>query len=75
MIQDKTFNVYENNVTEYNKLEFLPLNFAFFLECTVAGGLKMICERTLPFWWDDADNFSVLEKLAVAAFNKVIFFI
>ena len=40
-------------------------------ECTVAGALKMIHERTLPFWWDDADNFTVVEKLAVAAFNKV----
>ena len=42
-------------------------------ECTLAGMLQMICCRTLPFWWDDAHDFSVLQKLAVLAFNKVIF--
>jgi hypothetical protein len=31
----------------------------------------MLAEQTFPFWWDDADNFAVLEKLSVAAFNKV----
>ena len=43
----------------------------FVVECTLAGMLHMISTRTIPFWWDDANDFSILEKLAVLAFNKV----
>lgn len=38
---------------------------------TLAAALEISSNRTLPFFWDDASDFSVLEKLAVAAFNKV----
>jgi hypothetical protein len=42
------------------------------LDCTFAGATQMmLAEQAFPFWWDDADNFAVLETLSVAAFNKV----
>ena len=30
-------------------------------DLTFAGAMKMAAEETLPFWWDDASDFSVLE--------------
>ena len=41
-----------------------------FAECTAAGALKLISKRTLPFWWDDASNFTVLvERLVFKLFS------
>ena len=40
-------------------------------ECTLAGALELASSRTTPFLWDDASDFSVIEKLAVVAFNQV----
>lgn len=40
-------------------------------ECTLAGAMELASSRTLPFLWDDASDFPVIEKLAVAAFNQV----
>ena len=45
------------------------------LECTIAAMTNIITRQSLPFWWDDAYKFSVLEDLAVMAFNKVRLFI
>ncbi|CAB3990910.1 Hypothetical predicted protein, partial [Paramuricea clavata] len=39
-------------------------------ELTSAGALKLTKGRTLPFWWDDASDFSVLEELAVSSYNN-----
>jgi hypothetical protein len=36
--------------------------------------MELISQQTIPFWWDDAADFSILEKLSVAAFNRVIRF-
>ena len=43
----------------------------YFLECTLAGILKLACSRTLPFWWDDVSDFTTLKALAVQTFNQV----
>lgn len=40
---------------------------------TLAGALEISSRRTLPFFWDDASDFAVLEKLAVSAFNNVLY--
>ncbi|XP_015775110.1 PREDICTED: uncharacterized protein LOC107353289 isoform X2 [Acropora digitifera] len=37
---------------------------------TLAAALDISSRRTLPFFWDDASDFSVLEKVAVSAFNN-----
>ncbi|CAB4028254.1 Hypothetical predicted protein [Paramuricea clavata] len=39
---------------------------------TSAGALKLTKGQTLPFWWDDASDFSVLEELAVSSYNNSI---
>ena len=41
-------------------------------ECTLAGALELASSRTVPFLWDDASDFTVIEKLAVAVFNQVM---
>ncbi|CAB3983540.1 Hypothetical predicted protein [Paramuricea clavata] len=41
-------------------------------ELTSAGALKLTKGQTLPFWWDDASDFSVLEELAVSSYNNSI---
>ena len=38
---------------------------------TEAKLLESLGNRTIPMWWDDIDNLSVLEKLTVLLFNKV----
>ena len=44
-----------------------------FAEMTLAAALEISSRRTLPFFWDDASDFTVLEKLAVSAFNNVVY--
>ncbi|XP_044168038.1 LOW QUALITY PROTEIN: uncharacterized protein LOC122947290 [Acropora millepora] len=39
-------------------------------ECTLAGAIELASSRTVPFLWDDAADFTVIEKLAVMAFNQ-----
>ncbi|XP_028417637.1 uncharacterized protein LOC114542085 [Dendronephthya gigantea] len=39
-------------------------------ECTLAGALRKVGNQSLPFWWDDVNDFSVLEQFVVAGFNK-----
>ena len=41
------------------------------LECTLVGLIDSISGQSLPFWWDDANKFAILEQLAVLAYNKV----
>ena len=38
---------------------------------TEAKLLDSLVNRTIPMWWDDIDNLSVLEKLTVLLYNKV----
>ena len=45
--------------------------FGLITEVTVAGAIEFACSRTVPFLWADASDFSVIETLAVVAFNKV----
>lgn len=40
-------------------------------EGTAAGLLKKLENRTIPIWWEDADDFKVIEKVVVSVFNKV----
>lgn len=40
-------------------------------DLTFAGAMKMAAQQTLPFWWDDASDFSVLEAYAVSSYNNV----
>lgn len=40
---------------------------------TIAAALKISNRRTLFFFWDDVSKFYVLEKLAVSAFNNVLY--
>lgn len=40
---------------------------------TIAAALEISSRRTLFFFWDDVSKFDVLEKLAVSAFNNVLY--
>ena len=51
---------------------FVCSNFA---ECSTAAGMELLSRQTVPFWWDDAANHKTLEDIAVAAFNKVRFYL
>ena len=33
--------------------------------------MATLSRQSLPFWWDDVADMSVLEKVTVDAFNKV----
>ena len=35
--------------------------------------MELITQQMIPFWWDDAGDFAILEKLAVVALNRVSF--
>jgi hypothetical protein len=35
------------------------------------GAMATLSRQSLPFWWDDVADMSVLEKVTVDAFNKV----
>mgnify|MGYP002803635101 CR=1 FL=1 len=45
-----------------------------FIEIGLVGTLKLAKEQTLPFWWDDASDFSVLEDFAVGSYSNVSVF-
>ncbi|CAB4025452.1 Hypothetical predicted protein [Paramuricea clavata] len=39
-------------------------------ECMLAATKEILSRQSLPYWWDDVNNFDVLEKVALASFNK-----
>lgn len=39
----------------------------------LAAVLEISSRRTLPFFWDATLDFTVLEKLAMSAFNNVVY--
>jgi len=53
----------------------MDFHINFISELSTAAALKMISTQTVPIYWDDAEDFQVLQDLAVAVFNKVCLFL